>query len=890
MISSVSSSPTKKARCQFLWRRLTLNHREFSSIKLVEDANMPVLRMMLTMNQDDPSVQANARRMEEYEKQVFDKQQKYSFYHQKTLQDVAEGYEGARQIGRSYSASQLNHMSRKIVNTMYKMSHREVDIQCCFPTMLWNAFGHLRLPALSVWVENPASTVASIAAETGVGASDVKRALLSVIFSVPLWSTGLLDETKNMEMRRHKFVQGLVSDLGVITTEMKILYSGFYKTMKMKAEQEDKAKHMDGVALFYLASDMEHAVMRDIIESCDPATNSMVWYFDGVLVPNKLIVNEEEACKRFADVAHDKHGIQCVFRVKDISENSIAWSLGPMELSPSSYAAWKHQFEREWFVVEHPAKFGRMFDGRIQLVGKDDFKLITAIHGEGNIKQWLSDPQQRRYRSMEFAPPPFTVKPRNFNTWAGFAAETLPAIENKDDVLHRAKPFLDHCTMLMGNDRTTADYFVKLFAIKIQKPGFRWGIMPVIMSSQGVGKDQFFLFISKIVGPNYCYTGQGFADIVGTSTGLINDRLFVCMSEMSAEDSFKNCEKVKLLITADEITVEEKYVQPYQNRSTVCFLGFSNNFNCIRVRTDDRRFLPVVADSSRRNDATYHGPFNTYINDPVNQRAVFQYLRDHVDISGFEPMRDRPITQTHLDLSTEATSFGDIFVQTKLKEFIAMARGGSSPTSFRMLNDGATVRVSSSILGSYAETFFTQDMKISNLNTRKKCFDKLVVCLKETSSRAERYPGVPGNKPIQQHRSKKDRHWDFDIISLRQYLETELNGNEEADLDATHESFVPPAPAVPPPSPMKAFYNKPGEYPKYVIKQHAVVVFSSNDLEEINKALGEAYITQKADGSWVLVHQYRDNREYPLTEDEAQNKGKVEMKYPWYVRNRCHTV
>ena len=86
---------------------------------------------------------------------------------------------------------------------------------------------------------------------------------------------------------------------------------------------------------------------------------------------------------------------------------------------------------------------------------------------------------------------------------------------------------------------------------------------------------------------------------------------------------------------------------------------------------------------------------------------------------------------------------------------------------------------------------------------------------------------------------------------------------------------------------LQVHHNKPGHSPTYVVKDRGEIVFGHDDLEEINKYVGEAYIKIRDDGVWVLVNPFR-KLEIVLDDEYKGEHGKtkLEMKYPWYRKSR----
>lgn len=782
---SFSQSP-KRPRIHFLWRRILHSSEEYAPLKLREKPNLNVLRMMLDMNRDDDTVRQNARLLSEYENEMIEAgDERDCYYKQKSIAEFCtDGYAGAKLIGRSYTGSKLNWMPRRLVNTMYRNTHQEIDLRCSYQTMIYNAFDHIDLPATRLLLRNPTEIMSAIAHETRLSIDTVKRGLLAAMCSIPTVDYGFENPDSSMdEIRRfcgHRYVMEYVGEMGRVAKELRIVYPEFYATISRMAAAHGKTSHVDGLALSYLAMDMEHAVMRFVIDRFPMDVPDMIWYFDGVMIPNRYVSNVEGVCDMLQTKIRENFDIRCEFRVKDVAANSIAWSLGPDELSNENmgYNRWKLRFEKKMCTFDNPPKFCHFYDGnKFQFLGKEGFQHVTSSENQDYIKQWLHDGNKRHYKTIEFAPPPLVHRPGNFNPWDGFAAEALPPIEDTLEVETLIGPYKRHVHLLCGEDASYADYMHKLIAFKIQKPGLRWGVLPYFFSAQGVGKDQWFIFISKIVGSKYCYTATNFGELRGTATSLIDNKLFVCFSEMCAEDSNKNTEFVKRLITSDTLLVEAKYVPQYENRSCHAFLGFTNYMNAINYKSDDRRFVAFQSSGKYRNDPEYHGPFNDYIHNPVNQRAVYQWLLN-MDISGFEPMRERVKTEMHAEVADYQKPMFDIFLEKHWDEIKMNAQVSNDFKLTRLIDDNRILELNSSVIQDQYGIFLRDEMKLADMTTGSKIAKTFSKHSMEASSRLDKYK-VLDQKPVTQKRYKDRNMYQFDVAAIEKYIDIDIRHNDQ---------------------------------------------------------------------------------------------------------------
>jgi hypothetical protein len=757
----------------FLWRRLLDNNTEYEPLTLKERPNLAAIRMMLDFNRDDECVRTNGRVLEDYEDEVkkCDNLEKTSIYNQKTMTPVP-GYGGALHLGRAYSGTKLAWMPRKIVNTIYKKTHIELDIVNSTPSILLSVFRDLQLDHLSAYVHQQPMVMRNLYNDYGISSALLKKTILSMIGSHPKTFVAQLDMDQQRELMNDAFIKGFISDLAKVCDAIREEYSMYHEMIKTKAFADGKQDRVDGIAMSMLAQDVEHSVMRAVI---DHVKTAEVWYFDGLLLPKTAMENKtyEEYCYDVSATVKRVTGIDVVFKIKSIEDNSLAWCINDGEMnSMSKYDLWKNRFDKQFVLFKSPPRFGRIFRGNVDMLDSAGFSHLTMCEPPDMIKEWKRDMTKRVYDSVEFAPPPLSVREGNYNTWDGFAADLLPPIQDAQEVETRCRMYRDHVHLLMGLEDENTEYFHKLMAYKIQNPGYNWGVMPFIRSTQGVGKDQWFKFISSIVGSRYCLSVTNISDVMGKSSGIMENKLFVSFSEVCYEDSRRNEENLKKLITDDKMIVERKYVPSYENRMTACLIAFSNNFGGIRVSVDDRRYFPVTASGRYANDPNYHGPFHAYINDKENQRAVYQWLRD-MPLDNFQPMSMRPTTETFMEMTEQNQPFFDIFLMKRFELLVEVAT--RSPTNELKIVTGNistcdnVLWVQSSLLWSeYGEVL--EELKVSGLDSRNKIEKMGSRQLSEFRSRCEKYKKSNMKHVIVARRFKTGRGWIWDIEAVREYI------------------------------------------------------------------------------------------------------------------------
>lgn len=185
---------------------------------------------------------------------------------------------------------------------------------------------------------------------------------------------------------------------------------------------------------------------------------------------------------------------------------------------------------------------------------------------------------------------------------------------------------------------------------------------------------------------------------------------------------------------------------------------------------------------------------------------------------------------------------------------------------------------------------FLREMKLpeESINSEMKVHKKMQKDMTEAGARMDKYHDKSKiDKPFTFKRYKDRRCVLFHIDSVRDYIKNDLQRQDEEDDGGVEETKMEPIASAPTKRILRAQRNSSDHSPAYVVKERGETVFSHDDLEEINKYMGEAYIKTGEDGSWILIN--------PLTkaaivlDDEYKGehgKTKLEMKYPWYRKSR----
>lgn len=884
----------------FIWERLRHRDEDLGYVGVFEKPDTELMKMLIESYTDEPKVVEVSDRLARKRQVVMENDgQQYQEYAQKEIPKplVPDAYRGSTKIGRAYTNSLFQRLHAPILNTIYKQTHVGLDIKSSFSTMLLNAFRDLNLPFFVEYVNSP-GTIYEEFREMGMGRSDVKKLVNGTICS---WPVGFDDRPDILTRRLHEDVEKMAA-------AMKERYPHFVEMIQRKCEADGKTDHIDGTALFFLASDMEHSVMRAVMKKIFDGKNNLsdvVWKYDGIIVPMAKLARrrDDEVLAELKAEVKEKLDIDVAFKVDNLSTNSFGICINPDDRNRDdggdAYDRWKACFERTWAVLLNPPVF--MFFYRGGTVWSDmnrmGFDHANSTEPKEFIKRWHEDPNKRMYKGRDFVPPPLTSSEGYLNTYRGISAEKLPEVGEGVGI----ERYLRHVDILVGNLKGEhpeySEYLHNLLAYKFQYPGLKWRVMPIILSSQGVGKDLWFDFISNLFGDYNCVKGNGISDFVEKKSGKLEGKLLCCFQEMGTRKVDKECEEqLKTYITNRHLVTERKHVNEVIVTNVVDFIGFSNKPDAVMVSADDRRFFIVTADSTYMQDTDYMYPLIAFFNDDEKKRAVYDFYMAR-DVDGFDPSRARPVTEIQKEMIKEQVSHAELFLNTMLDTWLAGVNHQDMRVTYNkrdyVMEHGDILRVSAKMVGE-AWMQYAEINKFKNFENKKSMeafFNKMV---REMALRSDKFKSENVDKLVNKAKvGGGNHHYYLDVQGIRRYLKSILNegeDEEEEEEDEEEDRRQETPPHKKRRGQRRAINGIPNPY-LYKVVEDGEVVFESDDLEEINRELGEAYIDARRSPP-VLIHQFRNNMEIDISEQFVGDHKyqKVEMKFPFYIRDRTNST
>ena len=249
------------------------------------------------------------------------------------------------------------------------------------------------------------------------------------------------------------------------------------------------------------------------------------------------------------------------------------------------------------------------------------------------IWKWVDDPDKHAYRKMDFYPEncPDDV----YNTWRPYAALTITETGGS------AEMFFELLNELTKGD--PKEYAKKYLAYLLQKPNEKPTTCLVLRSNEGVGKGRFFYALKKVMGRHLVTeTNNPQEDVFGTNADAFNQTKLVIMNESNATTNFKNGDRLKSLVSdEDGLKVNAKYIKPYDIRNLAGTIIAGNGKTLVNKSVSDRRFVIYECGEKFMQNEEYFGRYTDYINQPKNQRAIYDAFMT-IDLEGFNHVKDMP--------------------------------------------------------------------------------------------------------------------------------------------------------------------------------------------------------------------------------------------------------
>ena len=132
------------------------------------------------------------------------------------------------------------------------------------------------------------------------------------------------------------------------------------------------------------------------------------------------------------------------------------------------------------------------------------------------------------------------------------------------------------------------EYILNWFAYLLQHPESRNAVCLQISTVQGVGKNLLSNAICDYLGSFFSEPSKDIDKVIGTYNGGIDNKLLIVMNEV--DNSKKNTDLLKAIITEDTIQINVKYGLQYTGLNCANYLIYTNHIDTNTISNGDRRF------------------------------------------------------------------------------------------------------------------------------------------------------------------------------------------------------------------------------------------------------------------------------------------------------------
>lgn len=202
---------------------------------------------------------------------------------------------------------------------------------------------------------------------------------------------------------------------------------------------------------------------------------------------------------------------------------------------------------------------------------------------------------------------------------------------------------------ICSNNEEVYKFLMSWISFIWKYPNQKSEIAIVLHGKPGCGKTQLCNFLVKFLfGSSICKPNLEYSDLVGVKNANLMGKKLVIVNELAdlRSEKSKNQQKLKSLITEDQIEINKMYCDKVTCSNRMEFIFTTNNDNCLKLDQQDRRYFMITVNDEYRNDKVYFGDL---INSSWNQNTANEFA-DFLDnfISNQQEFKELEIPTTKI--------------------------------------------------------------------------------------------------------------------------------------------------------------------------------------------------------------------------------------------------
>lgn len=204
--------------------------------------------------------------------------------------------------------------------------------------------------------------------------------------------------------------------------------------------------------------------------------------------------------------------------------------------------------------------------------------------------------------------------------------------------------FLNHIKYLT-NDEMEENHLLNYFAFLVQNKGVKISHALLIISKyEGVGKSILEKLFQKLfeqkLGKSFVSSVEN-TELMSDYNDFTSEKLICFIHELSQGDKYSTMNKLKSLITENEISVNSKYARKYTIANTTNFIFFSNLIDAIKIGQNDRRLFVVYNEKLPKPKKYYSELYEAFTK---HYFLIYDFLLNR-DLKNFSPFEKPEITE-----------------------------------------------------------------------------------------------------------------------------------------------------------------------------------------------------------------------------------------------------
>lgn len=317
------------------------------------------------------------------------------------------------------------------------------------------------------------------------------------------------------------------------------------------------------------------------------------------------------------------------------------------QATPFKLAKHLMQMNEEVLYIENPSLVIRRKDGYkmgvptfknevysdrtyIDISGEKPKKMNTAV-------EWMKWEGRAKVAGMDYKPGAEQLIYKNGNAFVN-VWKPLPVEAVKGNV----KPWHTLMEYIFADAPEMRRWFEQWLAYPLQHPGCKLFTAVGMWSvDTGTGKTLIGHTVQRIYGENSIMVGKD--DIIDKDNSFVENKQFVLGEEITGDDKRSVADKLKSLITNEEIRINIKYVPKYSLMNCANYYFTSNNPDAFFLDEKDRRMFIWEVVGEKLAKAFYRGVYDPWYKSQEGINALYYYLM-HLDLTGFDFADEAPST------------------------------------------------------------------------------------------------------------------------------------------------------------------------------------------------------------------------------------------------------